>query len=60
MRFDPPKFVRVEWLLLVLVVCVWLPQFCLWQKHHQHMNDHTNQDVAHIGDILNRLFTGTH
>ena len=40
------KLLRVEWLLLLLIFCIWFPQICLFQKEWQHMHHDAHPDIA--------------
>ena len=38
---------RIEWLLLLLVICIWLPQFCVYQeKDHYIFHEDPSPDIA--------------
>ena len=37
---------RPEWLLLILAICIWFPQFCILKMHEENYHEDQNHNIA--------------
>lgn len=47
------KLLRVEWMAILLIICIWFPHLCVFAERHQLLQTDPHEDVASPTPNLN-------